>query len=223
MTRLRHVTLSIGGGALWALAAGTILFGVAGRLDLPQIWALLAVTATLGTLTVIRIGPGEVRRRHARGSGDRGRVTTTLVRLGVLATLILGALDAGRLGWSRVPAVLQIVAGVGFAVSLAYAFWAVAVNRYYTHEIRVQVEQNHRVVDAGPYRHVRHPSYLGLLVVLPAAALALGSWWALIPAVGSWLVLIRRTQIEDRMLVSGLSGYADYASRVRYRLVPGLW
>jgi protein-S-isoprenylcysteine O-methyltransferase Ste14 len=222
--RTRHLLVSVGGGILWSAIAGAVMFGAAGRLNVLGIWVLLVIMAVLGTITVATLRSGEFRERHAHGPGDVGKATTAMLRLSVLATLIVGALDAGRFHWSRpAPWALELLGMTCFAAGLAFAFWAVAVNRHYTHEIRVQVERNHSVIERGPYRYIRHPSYIGLMVVLPAAAMALGSWWALLPALASWAVLIRRTAVEDRLLLSQLPGYADYAARVKYRLVPALW
>ncbi len=90
-------------------------------------------------------------------------------------------------------------------------------------EVRIQAERGQRVIDKGPYAIVRHPSYASLLLLVVASGLALNSLLALIPAVIFAAVVVRVTAIEDRMLQEELAGYADYAARVRYRLVPGLW
>lgn len=101
--------------------------------------------------------------------------------------------------------------------------WVEAVNKFAEPSVRIQVERGHTVVDTGPYRLVCHPMYATAFLLFLGFALALGSLWALVPAAVASLVLIVRTALEDRMLKNELPEYTDYASRVRYRLIPGLW
>jgi protein-S-isoprenylcysteine O-methyltransferase Ste14 len=101
--------------------------------------------------------------------------------------------------------------------------WAMAVNRFFEGFVRIQKERGHRVVAAGPYRFVRHPGYVGSTVMWGGLFLALGSPLALASAASIVAILVLRTALEDRMLQRDLEGYRDYAARVRYRLVPGLW
>jgi protein-S-isoprenylcysteine O-methyltransferase Ste14 len=87
----------------------------------------------------------------------------------------------------------------------------------------LRLRSGHTVVTGGTYRFVRHPGYLGYLASGLAGALALGSLWALVPAAGLALTMIVRTALEDRTLQAELPGCTDYAARVRYRLLPGIW
>ena len=96
-------------------------------------------------------------------------------------------------------------------------------NRYFSIAVRIQTDRGHRLVSSGPYRIVRHPGYLGMLFACPASVLALGSWLALVPALLYAVLIVRRAAIEDRYLQAELDGYAQFASRVRYRLIPGVW
>jgi len=98
-----------------------------------------------------------------------------------------------------------------------------AVNTFFSRVVRIQAGRGHRVVTTGPYRYVRHPGYAANVLAWPGTALALGSWWAMLPAVGIVLVYILRTALEDRTLHEELPGYAKYAQRVHYRLLPGIW
>jgi len=101
--------------------------------------------------------------------------------------------------------------------------YPMSVNRFFSSVVRIQDERGHHVIDRGPYALVRHPGYLGMLLVGATMPLALGSWWALLP--GSALVAcgLRRVWVEDRFLAVSLPGYREYAARVRYRLLPGVW
>ena len=108
---------------------------------------------------------------------------------------------------------------VGFGLSV----WAEAVNKFLEPTVRIQTDRGHKVVDNGPYSIVRHPAYVSGCLVFVGVALSLGSLWALIPAGISSLLLILRTHWEDQTLQAELPGYKQYAERVRYRLIPGVW
>jgi protein-S-isoprenylcysteine O-methyltransferase Ste14 len=116
--------------------------------------------------------------------------------------------------------------GAGFvalAAGGAWTNWAVAVNRFFSGLVRIQRDRGHRVVDAGPYRVVRHPGYAGSMVYMLGVTFALESRVALAAAIFLCAVLALRTLLEDRTLMAELDGYADYARRVRFRLIPGIW
>ena len=98
------------------------------------------------------------------------------------------------------------------------------VNPYFEKTARIQKDRDQKVITTGPYCYVRHPGYIGTIVGYALAPpIMLGSWWALLPALLATLSLIVRTALEDRMLQDELDGYAAYAARVRFRLVPYLW
>jgi protein-S-isoprenylcysteine O-methyltransferase Ste14 len=101
--------------------------------------------------------------------------------------------------------------------------WATASNAYFSQIVRIQTERGHSVATGGPYRIVRHPSYIGVILVYVATAIALGSWWALIPGGLCAGLIVIRTALEDRTLLTELPGYTQYAQKTRYRLIPGLW
>jgi protein-S-isoprenylcysteine O-methyltransferase Ste14 len=96
-------------------------------------------------------------------------------------------------------------------------------NPFYSSAVRVQADRGHRVVEAGPYRFVRHPGYTGTMAGMLFGALALGSWAGVVPVLGVVALFVRRTAVEDRLLRHDLPGYADYARRVRFRLVAGAY
>jgi protein-S-isoprenylcysteine O-methyltransferase Ste14 len=98
-----------------------------------------------------------------------------------------------------------------------------ASNKYFSTFIRIQMDRGHTVAIGGPYRYVRHPGYTGYSMSFFAMSLALGSLWAIIPAGLIACLLVVRTVLEDRTLHKELTGYKDYAQRVRYRLLPGIW
>jgi protein-S-isoprenylcysteine O-methyltransferase Ste14 len=101
--------------------------------------------------------------------------------------------------------------------------WAMMRNDFFSALVRIQNDRGHRVTTQGPYRFVRHPGYVGMLMFSVATPFMLGSWWALFPAAVNLFVGALRTSLEDRTLYLELDGYADYARAVPYRLVPGIW
>ena len=96
-------------------------------------------------------------------------------------------------------------------------------NKFYSTIVRIQKERGHYVVTGGPYRYVRHPGYSGVILVSIALPLVFGSLWALIPSLIGDCVLVVRTVLEDNTLKKELEGYEDYAGRVPFRLIPGIW
>jgi len=112
---------------------------------------------------------------------------------------------------------------VTFVLATLTQAWAMAVNPFFSPVVRIQSERGHHTITRGPYRFIRHPGYLAMLIALPASALAIGSWLALIPGLTFSGVIARRAAIEDSFLKLNLEGYANYALCVRFRLVPSIW
>src|SRR5512137_210577 len=116
---------------------------------------------------------------------------------------------------------------VSGAVLLAAAYallsWAMWSNAFFSTVARIQDDRGHAVCTTGPYRLVRHPGYAGFILQALGTPWLLGSHWALVPGVVAAASMVVRTSLEDRMLQAQLPGYAEYARRVRYRLVPGIW
>ncbi len=97
------------------------------------------------------------------------------------------------------------------------------VNAFLVTTVRIQEERGHRVVTNGPYRFLRHPTYVGAILFTWGGPLLLGSWWALIPGTIAVIAFVVRTYLEDRTLQAELPGYQEYTQQVRYRLLPGVW
>lgn len=98
--------------------------------------------------------------------------------------------------------------------------WAMIVNPFFSPVIRIQAERGHHLITRGPYRWLRHPGYLAMIVAIPASALAIGSWLALISAAGFCLIIMRRARWEDEILKDELAGYMDYMHRVPSSFFP---
>jgi protein-S-isoprenylcysteine O-methyltransferase Ste14 len=141
-----------------------------------------------------------------------------------MAILIIGALDTGRFGWTQELSIaFYVVSYAVFLLSIFSFTWPMWVNEWFSSTVRIQKDRDQQVVQTGPYKIVRHPGYVGGILMSVSMALILGSLWALIPASFSVVILVIRTYLEDITLQKELVGYADYAKKVRYRLLPGIW
>jgi protein-S-isoprenylcysteine O-methyltransferase Ste14 len=145
-----------------------------------------------------------------------------LLVVSLFAIFIVASLDA-RLAWSSAPNAVVILGHVLFTLGYATSIWVFAVNKFAEPSVRIQSDRGHQVVSTGPYAIVRHPLYTASIMLFIGMALAMGSYWALVPAAVGAAVLIVRTFFEDRVLQNELQGYREYTSRVRSRLIPGLW
>lgn len=150
------------------------------------------------------------------------RLVPLVVVGGGLIPLVAG-LDV-LLNWSR-PFSLstKIVALAGILLGSVLASYAFFENRFFSSVVRIQTDRGHQVVTSGPYRWIRHPGYAGGLIACGATPVFLDSSWAFLPAVFFTIVLVIRTELEDRTLQDELAGYREYAERVRCRLLPGVW
>jgi protein-S-isoprenylcysteine O-methyltransferase Ste14 len=221
MTTLLKLLKWIAFTSLWV----ALLFGIAGRRDLPILWAYCAVNSGLALAGIFTIDPSLERERWRPGPGGVDRKTTAvLVGLCYVAHIAVACLDTGRFHWSdTVPLGLQLTALIAFAASWAEVAWAMAVNPFFSSVVRIQTERGHHLITAGPYRYVRHPGYAGAIIGILCSALALGSWWSLLPAVAMSFAVLRRAALEDAFLRDNLGGYKTYMEKVRYRLLPGIW
>jgi protein-S-isoprenylcysteine O-methyltransferase Ste14 len=138
---------------------------------------------------------------------------------------IVAGLDRGRFHWSDdVPNWLQGICLFTVGSGYVLALWAMRVNRFFSSVIRIQTDRGQHVVTTGPYAFVRHPGYTAGILIIVASGLALGSWLAAaLVVIFSLPFLLYRTITEDRILQVELADYSDYAARVRWRLVPGIW
>jgi len=160
---------------------------------------------------------------HLEDAKPWDRILAPLVGLGgALVPLVIG-LDA-RLDWSpgftssvNISALVLMVAGY------VLSSYALIENRFFSGMVRIQTERGHKAVTGGPYRWMRHPGYSGALLAYLTTPFFLDSAWALVPAILLAVTLVIRTALEDRTLQTELEGYREYAGRVRYRLLPGVW
>jgi protein-S-isoprenylcysteine O-methyltransferase Ste14 len=205
-----------------------ILFISAGRLDWAMAWAYLGVYAGIVAINAVVIlpkSPELIAERGQTKENTKGwdKVLTSLIAIPTLGTLIVAGLQV-RYGWSpQLGWMIQLVGLVIVALGYGLVSWAMASNQFFSRTVRIQMDRDQTVAAGGPYGYVRHPGYVGMMIYSFASPLALGSLWALIPAVLVVSGFVVRTGLEDKTLQEELDGYKEYAERVRHRLVPGVW
>ena len=137
--------------------------------------------------------------------------------------VLAAGLDA-RFNWSNDFSLFMNWVGIVLIVGgYALASYALVTNRYFSGTVRLQEERGHQTVSDGPYRWVRHPGYCGSLLTYLGMPLLLDSAWAFVMVVIAIAILVIRTRLEDKFLQANLAGYREYAQRVRFRLLPGIW
>jgi len=214
---------------IYLLAMGALLFASAGSLDWPAAWVFLIISAIVGpvcawwlaktdpTLLAERVRPPLQAEQPA---ADKKFVIV------LFAMIVLWLVAMGfdhRAQASDVPVLLQTLGLALYLLSTAFIMWVFRENSFAAPVVKVQAARHHRVISSGPYAFVRHPMYSGIMLFFVSVSLLLGSWWGVAIAPVFAVLFAVRARIEERALVEGLPDYADYAARVRYRLVPGLW
>jgi protein-S-isoprenylcysteine O-methyltransferase Ste14 len=203
-------------------------FWLAGGITWLPGWLLL-ITFTLSVIALVirlsRLDPQllKERSRQAPNVESWDKIVMGLYTLSLVALLAISALDSGRMRWSFVPTWAQLLGWVALLIAGALIWHVLAVNTYASSWARIQDDRAHQVITAGAYSRVRHPMYLGLVILFVALPLALASWWSFIPAAVIVALMVYRTKREDMMLTSRLPGYEDYAGKVRFKLIPGIW
>jgi protein-S-isoprenylcysteine O-methyltransferase Ste14 len=209
---------------IFLILAAVALFAAAGTLAILGFWLYLAILAAIIVASLLALDPGLLRERMRPG-GQRPPLALRLFTIVMFLHWIVAGLDRGRFHWSDgVPPWMQAIGLIALAAGYVLCFWAMAVNRFFSSVVRIQSDRGQHVVASGPYAYVRHPGYLAGIVIILASGLALGSWLAALLVIASSMpFLLHRAVSEDRVLQAELPGYADYARRVRWRLVPGIW
>ena len=193
------------------------------------IYSLLFFTAGIGgRIWAEQRHPGLTAERqnieNIQNAKAWDKVLAPLMAVSISFPMVIVAGLDHRYNWSpEFPLWLSVIGFILIAFGYAFAAWAVAENRFFSSVVRIQTERGHVVCDTGPYRFVRHPGYAGNILPLFGIVFALGSVWTLIPTAVALIIMVIRTVLEDRTLLEELPGYRDYAQRVRYRLIPGIY
>lgn len=222
-TAIRLTASSILGLAVFAL----LLFVPAGTLDYWQAWVFMAVftaASLLPTIYLARTRPAALQRRMHAGPQAETRTAQKIIITGSFVTLFLmaafSALDH-RMGWSGVPGWLCVLGDVLVAAGLTVAMLVIVENSYAA--ATVTVEAGQRLASGGLYKLVRHPMYVGNVIMMVGMPLALGSYWGVAFVIPGIAALVFRILDEEELLSQELAGYSEYRKRVRYRLLPHVW
>lgn len=222
-TAIRLMASSVFGTAATVL----ILFGPAGTFNYWQAWVFLAVftAASLGpTIYLAKANPAALQRRMHAGPRAETRAAQKVIITGsflvLFAMMAVSALDH-RMGWSTVPPWVSVLGDALVASGLGLAMLVIIQNSYAA--ATVTVETGQQVASGGVYKLVRHPMYVGNVIMMVGMPLALGSYWGLLFVVPGIAVLVFRILDEEKLLITDLPGYREYAQHVRYRLVPNVW
>jgi protein-S-isoprenylcysteine O-methyltransferase Ste14 len=220
-----QVVETIGFFVAFALA----LFLPAGTLDWPAGWVflLLFFGFYIGvTLWLFRNNPGLMQERLRLGASDQqgwDKVLFPLMAVSPLVGMAFMSFDAVRFHWSSMPAWLQGIGAIILLGSFYLLFLTFRENSYLAAVVRIQEERGQEAVSTGPYQHVRHPMYAGIIVFMAGMCFLLGSWYGFLFVILFTVILAWRAVLEERTLQDKLPGYAAYLVQVKYRLIPYVW
>ena len=212
------------------VALGSLLFLSAGTLQWPAAWVLLVEMGGTGIALGLWLrwhDPALFAERlsacfqSSQKRWDKVFMATLLVLWS--SWFVLMGVDAVRFRWSHVPVWAQAIGAILIALNAYIAYRTFRENTFAAPVVKIQTERDHRVVTTGPYAYVRHPMYAGNLLFFIGTPLLLGSWYGMAATPLMAAMLAMRAVLEERTLASGLPGYRDYAVRVRYRLIRGIW
>ena len=187
---------------------------------------MIAISVVLGVYFA-RIDPGLLRERLKPPIQKDQPFADKLILIPLLLLLFGGmgfmAADAARWRWSTTPPSVQWAGCVLLLAAILFMSWTMRTNSFAAPVVKIQKERGQTAITTGPYAIVRHPLYFGALFYVAATSLVLGSWWGLatVPLVAFGFAI--RIRVEEKVLHEGLQGYADYARRVRWRLIPFVW
>jgi len=205
-----------------------LFFIAAGTLRWLEAWIFLGffLTAIPGLLIWLRKHDPNLFKERISVKQDVKKWDKTIIHVysGLLFIMwIIAPLDAIRFRWSHVPRALQGIAFLVLFQSALIIFWAFRENTFLSELVRIQTDRGHKVCTSGPYGFVRHPMYLAIILIVLCLPLFLGSFYALLPAALIAVLFVLRTSLEDKTLRHELPGYTEYAAKVRWKLVPGIW
>ena len=225
LATMMKVLVGITIAAIIIVFAGFVLMH-AHRLDwkLYGIYIGIVIAAWMINLVFLRLLNPELIGRRVFGKWAKtwDKVWAALFFLAIISIFVVVDIDTPD-GVSSAPGAIWLLGFAIFVLGWALVNWSMVLNPFFEKTVRIQTEHGHRVIDTGPYAYVRHPGYVGFSACIISTPLLLSSNLAFIPAFITVLLFVIRTALEDRMLHNELSGYTEYASRVRFRLIPGVW
>ena len=223
-TRRIIVQSTVGLGGLFAL-----LFGCAGTFAWTEAWLFILTQTSASTIMVLWLkkhNPELLQERMdlwKRLVRSWDKAIVILIIAAAVPFFALPGLDAIRYQWSYAPLPLKVVGFVGVVLSYSLIFWVLRTNPYSSAAVEIQEDRGHTAITTGPYQYVRHPMYVGAILLIFSIPLALGSALTFGPGFILMALIVVRTYLEDKTLRQELKGYIAYSETVKYRLIPGIW
>ena len=213
----------------WIIITGMVFFIASGEITNLRVWIYIGVYAVGGIIIGFLL-----HRKSPKLLNDRGKIQEGTKRLdkyliltyflfAIVITPLIAGIDSRLNLTATIPFYYLYVSIILYLAAAVFSVWPMLHNPFFETTIRIQKDKNHNVIDTGPYRLVRHPGYLGMILNLISLPLALGSLLAVIPLLVMIVLIFIRTYYEDSILQKELNGYAQYCKEVKYRLIPFIW
>jgi len=208
-----------------------LFFIPVGRWDWIEAWVYLIIFFIFMTSNVLILNKRNpevlINRMKTKKEGMKGMKGSDkwlfpLISIVFIGVFLLPAFDV-RYRWSIIPVYIKIIGFVLLAIAFYFLFRSMLENAYASKVLDIRKDSGHKVIDTGPYAIVRHPMYTGFSIMGFGLALGLGSWWTLILATLSMLLLALRISFEEKMLTEQLEGYLEYKKKVKYKLIPKIY
>ena len=201
-----------------------LLFAPAGTWNYPGGWlfcGLLFLPMVLLGLVLYRKTPDLLKKRLNMKEPEKDQQAVVAFCAILFAVSFLAAGLDFRFAWTRVPDWLVLTAAL--TLLAAYGLYAEVLRENAYLSRTVEIQENQKLIDTGLYGIVRHPMYTATILLSLAIPLVLGSWISFGLMLCYPAIIVRRIHGEEALLKAGLPGYAEYMSRVRWRLIPHLW
>jgi protein-S-isoprenylcysteine O-methyltransferase Ste14 len=202
-----------------------ILFLAAGTLHWLWAWIFLILSCLILVINLFTLTP-ELIAERGKVKKDAKKWDKRLTSFTIIPFFFL-FLSAGldyRFGWSGgVSTTISIAGMIVYLLSSMLITWSMSSNKYFSTLVRLQTDRDHKVESGGPYAYIRHPGYVGFILMHIAIPFALGTYWALIFSGIIAFMFILRSWLEDETLKKDLPGYTEYSAKTRYRLIPYVW
>jgi len=213
----------------WITVTGLVFFLASGEINILRAWIYIVIYAFGGLIIGIVLLKKSPKLLNERGKMQEGtkQLDKYIIPIYFLFAIVITPLVAGidrRFNLTEtLPFFYLYIAVILYILSAIFSLWPMLHNPFFEGTVRIQKEKDHHVIDTGPYKIVRHPGYLGMLLGSIALPLALGSVLAFIPLFIMVILIVVRTYFEDITLQKELAGYSEYCKEVKYRLIPFVW
>ena len=213
----------------WIIITGLVFFLASGEINNLRVWIYIGIYAVGGLIIGILLKKKSPKLLNDRGKMQEGTKQTdkyiilTYFFFAIIITPLIAGIDK-RFNLSDIIPFYYLYLGIVlYIISAIFSTWPMLHNPFFESTVRIQEEKNQNVINSGPYKIVRHPGYLGMLLGSISLPLALGSVLAFIPLFIMIVLIFIRTYYEDTTLQKELTGYSEYCKEVKYRLIPFVW